>query len=481
MDIQLSAPQVVLQPSLDDIQECINKSAQAILRCFKTVRDWTYDDGPKNRTFFDRVTKDIEIVRVALLLTGCIQGIRNTVQDYLNSFSKYDWLWQDDKEAAYQVFMKESPTLDMFDKRLRSFGSVDEDVGSISGVHNIGALSLRTTAITSQLRSECHRWKIKFSDNLHSQAKTKLEQLTEFIRSTNSKVLREVKDLDSLRFIMKLLTDIRDRESSMIMEITPIMDMYRMLESYLPAGFMEKEEIDKKTVLVTNWKKLLKNAEVRTEELSKTQTKYKRTLLRDIKEFKIDVERFREDFLKNGPLVDGCDPNDAVDKLNRMKEEFRMRERKMESYQGGEELFALPVTDYPELLQTQKELKLADQLFGLYVDVLNTIDTYKGVLWTDVTQMIGEMNEKIEAFATRCKKLPARLREYSASKLLKQRIEDFQTVLPMIQDLTKESIRPRHWEEVMEITHSSFDFAGPEFRLQVRTGTFLKLFLLLTQ
>jgi hypothetical protein len=52
---------------------------------------------------------------------------------------------------------------------------------------------------------------------------------------------------------------------------------------------MEKEEIDKKTVLRTNWKKLLKSAEVRTEELSKTQTKYKKQLLRDIKEFKIDV------------------------------------------------------------------------------------------------------------------------------------------------------------------------------------------------
>ncbi len=89
------------------------------------------------------------------------------------------------------------------------------------------------------------------------------------------------------------------------MEINPIMDMYRMLESYLPPGFMEKEEIDKKTILRTNWKKLLKQAELRTEELSKTQTKFKKQLLKDIKEFKRDVEQFREDFLRNGPMVDG--------------------------------------------------------------------------------------------------------------------------------------------------------------------------------
>lgn len=76
------------------------------------------------------------------------------------------------------------------------------------------------------------------------------------------------------------------------------------------------------------------------------------------------------------------------------------------------------------------------------------------------------MNEKIEAFSNRCKKLPARLREYNAYKTLKVQIEDFQIVLPILQEFTKESIRDRHWEEVMTITNSSFDFAGPEFRLQ---------------
>ncbi|CAM9799127.1 unnamed protein product [Ectocarpus fasciculatus] len=467
VDIELAAPQVVLHPSLDEIQECINRSAQAILRCFKTVKDWSFDQESlnRNRTFFDRVTKDIEIVRVALLLTGCIQGIRNTVQDYLNSFANYDWLWDDDKDEVYNKFMNASPSLDDYEAKLKSFGSVDDSITTITDVHNIGALSLRTITIKSQLRSECNRWKIKFSDNLHVQAKTKLEHLTEFIRMTTGKVVREVTDLDTLSFIMKLLADVRDRESSMDMEINPIMDMYRMLESYLPAGFMEKEEIDKKTVLRANWKKLLKQSEMRTEELSKAQMRHKRTLLKDIKEFKIDVDHFREDFLRNGPMVDGINANEAVERLARFKEELKIRERKMESYCNGEELFALPVTDYPDLLKTKKEVQLADQLFSLYVDVLTTLSEWKGVLWTDVTQMIGDMNERIEAFALRCKKLPGRLREYNAYKTLKVQIEDFQTILPLLQELTKESIRDRHWEEIMQITGSEFDFAGPEFRL----------------
>jgi dynein heavy chain, axonemal len=466
VDIQLAAPQVVLHPSLDEIQECINRSAQAILKCFKTVKDWSFEsEMSRHKTFFDRVTKDIEIVRVALLLTGCIQGIRNTVQDYLNSFAQYDWLWHSDKDLAYNDFMKATPTLDDYERKLKSFGTVDGNIAEISDVHNIGALSLRTVSIKSQLRSEGNRWKVKFSDNLHVQAKTKLESLTEYIRMTNGKVLREVVDLDTLRFIMTLLVDVRNRESSMDMEITPIMDMYRMLESYLPSGFMEKEEIDKKTVLRTNWKKLLKLAEQRTEELSHAQTRFKRTLLKDIKDFKIDVDNFREDFLRNGPMIDGISANDAVERLSRFKEEYKIRSRKMDSYRGGEDLFALPLTDYPDLGKTEKELKLADQLFSLYVDVLGTLEEWKSILWVDVQDQISDMNERIDGFALRCKKLPARLREYNAYKTLKTQIEDFTTLLPILSELSKESIRDRHWEEIMVITKSEFDFSGPEFKL----------------
>ncbi len=89
VDVQLMPPNVTLSPSLDQIQACISATAQTILLCYKTVIDWCYrqdDTQPKKSSFFERITKDIELVRVALLLTGCIQGIRNTVADYLASF-----------------------------------------------------------------------------------------------------------------------------------------------------------------------------------------------------------------------------------------------------------------------------------------------------------------------------------------------------------------------------------------------------------
>jgi dynein heavy chain len=88
VDVQLMPPNVSLSPSLDEIQACINSTAKAVLICYKSVLEWGESGDGEPRTFFERITKDIELVRVALLLTGCVQGIRNTVTQYLQTFVK---------------------------------------------------------------------------------------------------------------------------------------------------------------------------------------------------------------------------------------------------------------------------------------------------------------------------------------------------------------------------------------------------------
>ncbi|KAH9103464.1 hypothetical protein AeMF1_002875 [Aphanomyces euteiches] len=468
VDVQLSIPRVQLNPSLDEIQLAINRAAQTVLAAAKELYDWGQADTAKEdkTTFFERITKDIEIVRVVLLLTGSVQGLRNTVTEYLESFKQYEWLWMENKDVSYENFLKKFPELQDFERKLKSFVIIDEDITAVPAVHNIGALSLNTRNIKLQLKHENAQWKLKYSDNLHNQARKKMESLTEYFRSTMGKLNRKVVDLDSLRFVMNLLKEVRSRESGINMEINPVLDMYEMLEYYLPEGFMEKEEMDQKSVLRSNWRRLIHHAETRTDELSKTQAGFKRGLLRDIKEFIVDVKHFREDFVANGPMVMGISAAEAVERLNRYKEEYKIRERKQDLYTSGEELFALPKTTYPELDMTKKELQLQDKLFGLYVDVLSTLEEWKTIPWVHVANNIQSMTEKVDGFSNRCKKMPAKLREWEAYTVLKKMIDDFTDILPLLQELSKASIKPRHWDAVMEKTKTSFDVTAADFKLQ---------------
>ena len=158
---------------------------------------------------------------------------------------------------------------------------------------------------------------------------------------------------------------------------------------------------------------------------------------------------------------------DAVDRLSRFREELKIRERKFELYRGGEGLFALPHQEYSDLERTRKDVKIASQLFDLYVDVIRTINEWKQMPWVSVSTNVEQMNDTMDSYAGRCKKLPGRLREYESFTQLKGEIENFQELLPLLHELSKSSIKARHWEEVMKICDTQFDIVGnPDFKLQ---------------
>ena len=75
--------------------------------------------------------------------------------------------------------------------------------------------------------------------------------------------------------------------------------------------------------------------------------------------------------------------------------------------------------------------------------------------------------DTMESYAGRFKKLPGKLRDYESFTQLRKEIEDFQTILPLLAELSKDSIKARHWDEVMKICNTTFEVVGnPEFKLQ---------------
>ncbi|ETN06717.1 hypothetical protein PPTG_12758 [Phytophthora nicotianae INRA-310] len=453
VDVQLSVPSVRLSPSLDDIQKAINRSAVAVLRCSKSLYEWGQQSifpESMRTSLFERLGCDTEIIKVAILLTGALHGTKNQVHEYLSAFKKYDWLWKEDMEFRYNQFMQRNPMIQDFETELRHFMAVEAEISLIAPVHNIAVLSLNTKNLKLQLRNECRQWKVQYSDKVHQQARTALFNLTDYIRTTTSKLNARVETLDTLRFVMGVLKEVRERESAIEMELNPIADMYDMLEHYLPGGYMDKEEMDQKSVLRGSWRKLVDYAEEVTDNLSEVQGGFKKQLIKDVKDFQADVTVFRGDYEANGPMVSGLEPAEAVERLKRFKDLLGIRERKLEVFSAGEELFGMRPTEYPEIVRTRKEMALLDQLYGLYMDVEKTMEEFRGISWAQVGANVERMSDCFAGYDQRCKKMPKNLWEWEAYGILRKVITEFLEMLPIVRELTRESIKPRHWEEIIK-------------------------------
>ncbi|CAE8591739.1 unnamed protein product, partial [Polarella glacialis] len=485
VDLQLDGIGVRLVPSVEEIQAAINGGAVAVLKCSKMIEAWDTITIPKNvqlildpnlppvqgtgsqGTFYDRIAQDREILKVVLLLTGSIQSAKNQCNKYLTTFSEYEWCWKDDVAKAYEVFQATEPSLDEFEHKLKYFVSVEGQIEKIQGHHQISALMLKNSSLSKSLKDLANKWKSAYAKELHKDAFVKLEAVSEMVKSTRKKLLREVGsgDIDALAYVMQTLREVYSKQSEIELDFIPIEHMYRILDEHLP-HIMDKEEQDSRAMLKKNWSDLLAESEMRQSELSEKQVQYKKDLIKTVNFFKKDVNKFRAEYERTGPMVKGIPPREAVERLKRFKEEFEVRDRKQEIYFIGEDLFGVPHQQYPALNTTRQELGFLSQLYDLYVAVLETIKDWREYLWTDVPDNMEMMQKMIDNFAGRCKKMPRQLRDWPAYNELKKEIEDFQEVLPLLLELGKPSIQPRHWQQVMDITGKDLPIDSENFKLQ---------------
>lgn len=62
-------------------------------------------------------------------------------------------------------------------------------------------------------------------------------------------------------------------------------------------------------------------------------------------------------------------------------------------------MFGLEVTDYPDLAVIKRELNLLQKLYGLYNAVIDTVNGYFDILWSDID--IEKISVELQDFQTR--------------------------------------------------------------------------------
>ena len=119
-----------------------------VLQTSKQLALWGGEPGGPS-TFYDMIARDKEIVKVVLLLTGSIEGTKAEVLDYIATFNKYAFLWQQDLPSEYARFMATNPSLEVRSPGSRSTPGPPHSSKSTLGLacRLIGSLSSIATGV----------------------------------------------------------------------------------------------------------------------------------------------------------------------------------------------------------------------------------------------------------------------------------------------------------------------------------------------
>lgn len=466
VDVQLidAEPYMFLNPSLDEVQRAINQCATAVLSCSKYITPWK-GLPDENTSFYEEIAKDKEVVKVVLLLTGGIHSLRKQVMDYLGHFRQYEELWKCEKDETFEAFLATNPTLDHYEEKIEAYVALEEEIKEIALVFNIGSLSIQNKMLKADLLQRVQEWKELYLTKLYAKAQGELDALTLKMEEESAQLDLPIPDqdkLEDLRVLMNTLKDIRDREPLVEFQFYPVTQAYTILQRY--SSVVSKEEADRVDDLRFKWRKLHQSAEKRSFEIFHMQHGFKKGLTQEVQKFSAEVIAFRNDYDSNGPMVEGLQPQEAMERLKRYQRQFDDKYRKWMTFMAGEELFGLPVHKYPELVKTRKELELLDKLYTLYINVLQKVKGYNDILWCDLD--FDAVCEEVSVFVNQCKRLPKSLRDWDAYVELKKILDDFMELQPVIQELKNPAVVERHWQEVMKISSHKWRTDPDLFKLQ---------------
>ena len=469
-DIILQIPNVIISPSLDDMQQALNKGYHNILEVCRNVTQWELlknlkSDSiiPKAKNYYRYVAEHKDVTKLTVMLSSSISSLKADSTECLDYFNEYSFIWTKDKEEVVKEFLETDPILSEFRTEILKYESLEEKITKIPDSFYVGmrAILLNPERIKLALQVEAQSWKMTIGRALNYKYRDILDEVVDFTSDYTRRLNIPIKDLDDVRFAMSALGTLRENEIRIDMCLAPIEEAYGMLNKF--GVQYNREESEKVDTLRYSVEKLFQQSSIVQSHLVTIQPEFQGTLLESVKNFKVDQATYTEGYDKSGPMAPGISPQEASDRLAVYQTQFDDIYSRYLTNSGGEQLFGLSVTDYPDVVRIKKELGLLQKLYGLYDAVMVGVNGYFEKLWHEVD--IEAINNELIDFQNRCRRLPKALKEWDAFNELKKKIDDFNECCPLLELMANKAMKQRHWDRLEALTGHTFDINNENFCL----------------
>ncbi|CAF4139157.1 unnamed protein product, partial [Rotaria magnacalcarata] len=413
--------------------------------------------------YFKNVSENKDVAKLVSLLATCINATKKDIITAMEIFTRFNALWQRDRDEELKEFLANVPRVSEFEAKIKFYESLAIDIDSQAEFMAVGPLAIFTEHLKFALNQEVRDWIVRYGQACNAKYRKEMNEVIAFIDDIEKRLSRPINDLEDIRLIMIAIKDLRDNEIRIDMSIMPIEESYTMLQVH---GLnVAREESERAESLKFNWDKLQRHCNSVTSDLLKLQPSKRAELVENVKKFITDCEKFYTDYEHGGPTIPGLTPRESSDKQILFQSQVETLYKKYETYHGGEVLFGLPISDFPQLEKIKKDLTLLQRLYGLYNKVLDTVSGYSEIAWVDVN--IDKINQELSDFQTACRKLPKGLREFPAFHALKKTIDDFSECCPLLEMMANRAMQSRHWQRIAEVTSMQhLDVEADDFRLR---------------
>ena len=250
-DIILTLPSLGMKPSLEEVQQAMNRVVQTILSVTKHIYCWgqphspttcqpTQSDSsvsvrsklklesqtstniPRLKNYYHSVGENKEILKLVTALGSSLTSTKVIIQSSIDHFVRYEHLWSLDREEQVVKFTEGNPGVSDYQQEMHMFAQLETDIEHEPDTLNAGVICLSTEQLKMMLITEAKQWRVAYGRTMSQNYQALLEKTFESIEEWSKSLIRPLKDLDDVRSVMATLKEIRENEISIDMSLGPI-------------------------------------------------------------------------------------------------------------------------------------------------------------------------------------------------------------------------------------------------------------------
>ena len=462
------------------------------------------------------IKDEISIFFALSLISKNMKEMEKETDVFIEQYDDFSFLWKEDIEKSFQEFLNSAgeievhmkpveggeegemeedesykwmsekilegitinkPSLDSFDEKITHLTTVSGKIQEMETSTPRGWLKINSQPLKDSLKEIINTWINKYTKFLLENTVREINNMIEFTNEVNEGIktipekVESQEDKDQLMRVMTHLRDVKMIKDHAMAEINPMKETVQLLKKH---GVQPEEDL---LLKIENSKTQLSEVSERAlgsvkEQILPLQTQEGANIKKQLDEFSITVEKFRDEFQTNCPYHVKKTDNEIINNSYLTISEYYDKtielEEQAKRYNNLETLFELQKSGYSELKICKNELKSLKYMWDLIQLVHYQFNAWKLTLWDkiDTDFLLAQIKELQKKQVNPINPLNKEIKSWSSFTALNDRVKNMAVILPLISDLHSKSMMDRHWKKLMAITGKNIQFSSPKFCLE---------------
>ncbi|XP_027024931.2 dynein axonemal heavy chain 10 isoform X2 [Tachysurus fulvidraco] len=471
----LSAPLIVLHPKSNEVYKMIIQCVRDCVESTKHFVRWMKgtciecppqlvdgEDEPLILSFYSEVCQLPQVNELAVTISQNTQRLLGSVTRLLNNWRHYRTLWKLDKAIMLEKFAAKKPSCVIYDEKLQFYSHISQEVAQQPRVVDENIIRLNLEPLRHTVLENAQAWVTSLGRLLNDSARGELYALHNEFQQLLENLKQSPDTMEDLKSVLGTISDIRDMSLSVEMRYRDIQERYRTLAMYNIQ--VAEDELNLVSRIADLWREVFSEARQVDRRLRKVKKSFTKITMEQVEQYKQEVSVFAESFNMHGPGAVGDNLEKGLMNMAAYEEELAKIEAIRQGLGNAEKLFDIPITNYPELLSVQQEMRGLRLIYKIYEEQKTAKAEWSQTLWVNLN--IQLLQEGVEGFIKDLRKLPKDVRALPVAFYLEGHLKEFKDSLPLLLDLKNEALRDRHWKELMVRTGTSFEMNPDTFTLE---------------